>query len=486
VVTPGDGVVLNCTMSRRTVIGIACAAAALLAAAHPVSAKPYTLPQLIELARKGNPGVQAGGVAAQAMDEQAVEARRNWLPSGDLTSFVTAVPTINCVPPTADATGPVPTYSKPYATNCISTNITPTHDFASYIKGLNGVWFRSDLKIVQPLWDFGKISAGAAAAEAGAAALRQKQAATAGDVELNVSKAYWGVKLARDLLDALDEGSGYVDSAQKKIEEQLSAGSGSATVTDRLRLRTVRAELDARILETKRLADLAASGLKTLLGSEAPNDLEIDDAPFEPIDVQARPVTYYEQSAQQNRPEVRALDYAVKAKTALALLEKRREYPDLALVATGTYAIAPTVQSPDNAYFTNPFNSLSGGLAATLRIPLDLGPKLARASRTRIEAEEMDLRRQEAMGGISLEVRKAHSEVTEAAARVEVVHKGEKAGKAWITAVSQNFAIGIAETRDFSDALTNFFAMRARYLQAVFDLNVAVASLERATGTHAP
>ena len=90
------------------------------------------------------------------------------------------------------------------------------------------------------------------------------------------------------------------------------------------------------------------------------------------------------------------------------------------------------------------------------------------------------------MGGIALEVRKAHSEVTEAAARVEVVHKGEKAGKAWITAVSQNFAIGIAETRDFSDALTNFFAMRARYLQAVFDLNVAVATLERATGTHAP
>ena len=464
-------------MSCRTVIGIACVAAALLAAARPALAKPYTLPELIELARKGNPGIQAGGVAAQAMDEQILEARRNWLPSGDLTSFVTAVPTIRCRAPEGVNDDP---------DNCVSTNITPTHDFASYVKNLNGVWFRSDLKIVQPLWDFGKISAGAAAAEAGAAALRQKQQATAGDVELNVTKAYWGMKLARDLLDALDEGSGYVDSAQKKIEEQLAAGSGSATVTDRLRLRTVRAELDARILETKRLADLAASGLRTLLGSEAPNDLEIDDAPFEPAAVQPHAVTYYEQSAQQNRPEVRALDYAVKAKTALALLERRREYPDLALVATGTYAVAPTVQSPDNAYFTNPFNSLSGGLAATLRIPLDLGPKLARASRTRIEAEEMDLRRQEAMGGIALEVRKAHSEVTEAAARVEVVHKGEKAGKAWITAVSQNFAIGIAETRDFSDALTNFFAMRARYLQAVFDLNVAVATLERATGTHAP
>jgi len=464
-------------MLRRTVIGIASAASALLASAHPGLAKPYTLAELLDMAHKGNPGLHAGTVAAQAMELQAVEAKRNWLPSGDLTSFVTAVPDIHCVTPGTDPQAPAD------GEHCLTTNINPTHNFTSYITNLKGVWFRSDLKLIQPLWDFGKISAGTAAAEAGASALRQKQLATVYDVDLNVTKAYWGVKLARDLLDALDEGSGYVDSAQKKIEDQLASGSGSATVTDRLRLRTVRAELDARILETKRLASLAISGLRTLLGSEAPSEIEVDDAPFEPVEVTARPVTFYEQSAQQNRPEVRALEFAVKAKNALALLERRREYPDLALVLTGTYSTAPVIQSPDNAYFNNPFNTFSGGLVATLRMPLDLGPKLARADRMRVEVEETDLRRQEAMGGIALEVRKAHSEVTEAAERVEVVHKGEKAGKAWITAVSQNFAIGIAETRDFSDALTNFFAMRARYLQAVFDLNVAVAALQRATGS---
>jgi len=463
--------------SRRTVIGIACAGWALLAGARPGLAKSYTLAELLDMAHRGNPGLQAGNVAAEAMELQAVEAKRNWLPSGDLTSFVTAVPDIHCAPPGTDPQAP----GDPE--HCLTTNINPTHNFASYITNLKGVWFRSDLKLIQPLWDFGKISAGTAAAEAGASALRQKQLATVYDVDLNVTRAYWGVKLARDLLDALDEGSGYVDAAQKKIEDQLASGSGSATVTDRLRLRTVRAELDARILETKRLASLALAGLRTLLGSEAPNEIDIDDAPFEPLEVTPRPVTYYEQSAQQNRPEVRALEFSVKAKNALALLERRREYPDLALVLTGTYSTAPAVQSPDNAFFNNPFNTFSGGLVATLRMPLDLGPKLARANRMRVEAEETDLRRQEAMGGIALEVRKAHSEVTEAAERVEVVHKGEKAGKAWITAVSQNFAIGIAETRDFSDALTNFFAMRARYLQAVFDLNVAVASLQRATGS---
>ncbi|HEX2656625.1 MAG TPA: TolC family protein, partial [Polyangia bacterium] len=365
--------------------------------------------------------------------------------------------------------------------NCIATNALP-RDNPSLLTNLKGFWTRTDLKLIQPIWDFGKISAGVSAAQAGVSALREKQHAVASEVELNVRKAYWGRKLARELLDALDEGTGYIDEAQKKIEKQLAEGSGNATVTDKLRLRTVRAEVDARTLETKRLADLALTGLRTLIGAEAPEDLDVDEEPLEPLEVPEQPLTTYQDSAHQNRPEVHALEYAVKAKQALSDLERRREYPDLALVATGTFAYASSIDTPKNAFLSNPFNTLGAGVAATVRVPLDLGPKLARADRAVAEAEETEFRRREALGGIALEVRKAYSELTEAQARVEAVRKGEKAGKAWVTAVAQNFAIGLAEARDFSDALQAFFQMRARYLQAVYDLNVAVAALTRATG----
>jgi outer membrane protein TolC len=82
-------------------------------------------------------------------------------------------------------------------------------------------------------------------------------------------------------------------------------------------------------------------------------------------------------------------------------------------------------------------------------------------------------------------VRKAYGELTEAQARTEAVHKGERAGKAWISAVAQNFAVGLAEARDLSDALVAFFGMRARYLQAVYDFNIATSTLARATGAAA-
>jgi len=469
-------------MRRPSALAVAVVTGGLLMGlGHGVArAKAYTLPELLEAARRGNPGILAGAAATDAMQAQLLEAHRNAWPSGELTSFITAVPKIKCEY-AADISG------DPRLQHCVATESDPAHhNFADTFTKLSGPFTRTEVRLVQPLYTFGKIDAGVEAAENGVAAIRHKQAGAAADVELNIRKAYWGRKLARELLDTLDQGTSYIDEAQQKIEKQLADGSGNVTVTDRLRLRTVRAEIDARTLETKRLAELALTGLRTLLGSEAPADLDVDAEPLEPLEVPKRPVTHYEEAARLNRPEVLALGFAARAKHALSLLEERREYPDLALVATGSYAYAPSVDSPVNAFANNPFNGLGFGLAATLRMPLDLGPRFARTDRARAEADETELRRREALGGIALEVRKAFDEMTEAQSRVAAVQKGEKAGKAWVTAVAQNFAIGLAEARDFSDALQAFFTMRARYLQSVYDLNIAAAALTRATGAPVP
>jgi outer membrane protein TolC len=442
-----------------------------------VEAKKLTLPELLDQARAANPGLRAGASATEAMQAQVSEAWRNWLPSGDLLSVLSWSPNVRC----QDATG----MDHPGETqdmrerNCIQTsNAEASINTISF----NKVFTRTDVHLIQPVWDFGKISAGVAAARAGVDVAREREAGARADLELNVRRAYYGLKLARELIDTMEEGSGYIDDGQKKIDGDLAKGTGTATVTDKLRLRTVRAEVDARLLEAKRLAGLARDGLRALLGPDAPADLDIDDDPLEPVEVKSRPVTYYEDQARYHRPEVRLLDHAIRAKHALADLERRKAYPDLVLVGTATLAYAGGVDNPQNAFLSHYFNSTSAGVAAALRMQLDLGPKLARADRTVAEANEVEYRRTEALGGITFEVRKAYGELTEAQARTEAVHKGEKAGKAWVSAVAQNFAVGLAEARDLSDALLAFFQMRARYLQSVFDLNIAASALTRATG----
>jgi outer membrane protein TolC len=212
----------------------------------------------------------------------------------------------------------------------------------------------------------------------------------------------------------------------------------------------------------------------------------VDDEEFDALTVAAHPLAYYEEQARLSRPEVRTLDYAVKAERALANLERRKLYPDLMLIGQLSYAYAPTIDSPQNAFANNPYNGFGGGIAAAVRMPLDLGPKLARGDRTRAEADEIEARREEALGGVGYEVSKAFLELSEAETRLDEVRKGEKAGKAWVAAVSQNFELGLADSRDFSDALLQSFKMRTFALQAVYDLNVSAATLSRATGTAVP
>jgi outer membrane protein TolC len=440
-----------------------------VAVASPPSvwAKKFTLPQLLEMA-KGNPGLLATAAAVAASEAQVTEAKLTWLPQGDLLSILAPSPNIRCIE------------SQPGAGDCATTTAPEARlQDVSW----NRVFTRTEVKLIQPVFDFGKISAAIAAAEAGVVVARQKGAGARADIELNVRKAYYGLKFAREVIDMLDEGSGYVDDAQKRLEKDLAAGTGNVSVTDKLRMRTVRAELDSRILEAKRLQGIARESLRTLLGSEAQTDIDIDDDPFEPPEASHREIGYYEDVARANRPEVRLLEYAVKAKSALADLERRKEYPDIVLIATGVFALAQTVDDPKNAYYNHYFNSRAAGLAAALRMQLDLGPKIARARKVEAEAQEITHRRSEALGGILLEVRKTYTEAKEATSRVAAMEKGEKAGKAWISAVAQNFAVGLAEARDLSDALVAFFGMRTRYLQAVFDLHMARAALTRAIGS---
>ena len=437
-------------------------------------ARSYRLDEILDLARKGNPGLAAGEQATAGIEAQLLEANRSWMPSGELNSILTYAPSIHC----QDKDGNLSDQH-----NCVQTESVGANS-SGFLHSITpaGVFTRTELKLVQPVYTFGKISAGVAAAESGVKASQNRQFGLVADLELNVRKAYWGAKLASEILATLNEASGYLDTAQKKIEEELAEGSGDASVTDRLRLRTMRADIDGRILEAKRMADLAHVGLRALIGADAPVDLEVDADPLDALQVPDRPLKRYEDEARESRPEVKALDHMVAAKRALAQLESRRQYPDLVLIGTAAYAYTSSVDTPQNAYFNDPFHALGAGIAAGFRMPLDLGVKSARAAKLQAEAKEAEQKRREALNGIAFEVEKAHTELTEASKRTKVMQKGEKAGRQWIAAVAQNIAVGVAEAKDFSDALLAFFQARVRYLQSMYDYNMAAAALTRASG----
>jgi outer membrane protein TolC len=157
------------------------------------AAKTYRLDELLDLAKKGNPGLAAGTQATAIIEAQLLEAKRSYLPTGELNSMVAPTPAIRCQDPAN------PDGDKDWReSHCVQTSFTyTTSSWADAITQIRGVFTRTEVKLVQPVYTFGKISAGVSAAESGIKASQSKQFGLAADLELNVRKAYWGAKLAR-------------------------------------------------------------------------------------------------------------------------------------------------------------------------------------------------------------------------------------------------------------------------------------------------
>jgi outer membrane protein TolC len=158
----------------RSLTSLFLLSVATAAAPQTAWAKKLTLPQLLEMAR-GNPGLQANAAAISASEAQVTEAKLNWLPQGDLLSILAPSPNIQC------SMG---------VRNCVETT-SPEARITDV--SWNKVFTRTEVKLIQPIFDFGKISAGIDAAEAGVGVSRQKEAGARADIELNVRKAYYGL-----------------------------------------------------------------------------------------------------------------------------------------------------------------------------------------------------------------------------------------------------------------------------------------------------
>ncbi len=422
----------------------------------------YTLNQLIAFAQKNYPGVKAAEQAVVAMEAKLYQANWAWLPQGTAKGFMTLSPEIKCLDGVE---------------KCSQTN--NRLDVTDY--RVAGVYGRIDIEVGMPIYTFDKIGAAKRAATAGVEVTKAQVKVSKDTVERDVAKAFWGVKLAREILYTIDEGKEYLNKAQKRIEKDLDEGEGDATLVDLLRLKTFSAEIDSRTFEAKKLETLALASLTTLTGQKS-DSWDVDAKVIAPLEAEVKPLEAYLRTGHQNRPEIKLLNAAMQARQAAVDLEKARFFPDFLLVGSFGYAAAPT-DDPENAFFNDPFNYFGAGFGIAMRWKWDQVQQYGKYKVARAEASQDMAKREEALAGIDLEIKKTWVELNEASDRLTAAEKGSKAARKWLVATSQNLAAGLCEPKELTDALLAFFQLKLKHLQAVFDLNVGWQELKRVVGS---
>lgn len=415
-----------------------------LASAAPIK---LTLEQAISKALTGPKARMAEGDRAAAA-ARVTEADAARFPRIKITAFITASPEIDC--------------------QDIGCNTTDPQDYAF---DFSGVFGGGQIDVTQPLYTFGKIAHARSAARAGLAAQTALANEAAGDLAVDAAKAYWGAKLAREMGYMLDDG---IEQIDKALAAMTQGGDKDISIQDRQRVAVLLAEAKVQRADAKLGEDQALAGLRALVGIR---DADIDDAELAAVD--RKPPANLSGA---KRPQAKAARAGATAQDELAKMQAAYYWPDFALVGSGLVYGAQGVDNPPSVFANDPYNRRGAGLVLALQWTVEPWTVKARVDRANAEAAKAHAQADLAAMGANYDAQSALAEATNAYTKVTASAEGEKAARTWLASVLQADAVGAAEPKDFADAYIAWFQMRARWAQAVFQWNVGVVRLGRATG----
>jgi outer membrane protein TolC len=414
-----------------------------------------TLDQLVGRAQASQRAQMAAADrdAAAARVDEADAARWAKLTA---SAFVAPSPEIRCDEPT-----------------CIQTS--PDELALRFAGAFGGV----QASLTQPLYTFGKLGAARDAALAGLAAQGALADAAAADLAVDAARAYWGLKLARELRWMLEDGEEQIAKAVERLDERIAEGDAELTPQDRQRVDVLLAEARAQLADAKAGEGQALAAVRALAEDAA---ADIDEDPLEALAFEPAADEDAVARAEAARPEVRAARAGALAARRLADLEARYYLPDLAAIASITVTGAQGTDEPPGAFAHDPYNQLSGALALGLRWNLEPWTTRAKVKRARAGQRRAEALAKLAVVGAGLDARTALAEARGAHEKLVAAEAGEQAARSWLAAVLQAEAIGTAEPKDLADAYIAWFQMRARVVAAIFQWNVAAMRIRRAGG----
>ncbi len=438
-------------MTRPVLLTIA---AAFVAGVAHAQTNELTLAQCLHLALKQNPAILKAQQEIRRTYGLLVEARADILPhltaSGDYTQI-----------------DPAAIDRFPFG----GTNAAPVE-----FKNQERPW-SARIEASQLLYSGGRVTAGIRAARLGHQSAMLGFQRTVADTVLEVRKAFYRVLLAQQLVIVREQ-------SVKLLEQQLQDTQHRFEVGDVPRFNVLRAEVElanARppLIRAQNDLRLARETLVKLLAIDAPPQQE-----FTPIRFTGQ-LTY--------QPQTWELPAALT--NALARRPELQQAEKLAAVSTEEIKVALAGYQPqvsifggyrvyDSTFGDDLSDTVDGWYAGARASWAIFDGMLTRGKVTQARAKRLqaDLDVADTRRSIELEVRQAYSDYLQALELLQAQKKTVEQAEESLRLAEARFRAGTGTQLDVLSAQTALTDARTNEIQALYDYNVAVATLERATG----
>jgi outer membrane protein, multidrug efflux system len=340
---------------------------------------------------------------------------------------------------------------------------------------------RIELQALQPIYTWGRLDAASEAARAGLSARELLVQDTTAQVQFRVVQLYWGVSLTKRLLAVASDVRKAVAEAAARVDKALKEGDETIALADRYRVDVFRGVVEARAAEAQKGLELARIGLAATLGAD-PERLALKEAPLEPGAAAMPDRAAALAAAEQQRPDLRALDQAIAARDAEVKAEHAAAKPQFFIGAQFTYSYASNRDLQLNPWVSDYFNTLSLGAALGVRQDFAVPMLSARTQKAQSERAALARQRDGLARLVQVQVDSALAELRAAQARLSAAQGALGSGKALFRSTGLDFETGLVEAKTLIDAYAVYVETQVTAAQSAYDLLVSRARLAQVTG----
>lgn len=406
----------------------------------------YTLSEVIEFALKNNPKIIQSGKDVEIGTYGISEAKANKMPLLDFNGGVTRYRYASPITPISGSP--------------LNGSGFPEFDSNIYDFGVS---------FILPLYRGGRLDAGVTIAEIKKSIADDMFRMSRQELIYNLTNVYYKIYQLEKLLEANEASVRQLETHKKNVEFLLQVGTVPKVELLKTEVELAHAKQNAIVVRNgiESLYEL----LKTLMGIE---------------DINRKISIVHENLPTDKYP---AIEEAVNSAFSLrsdynAILKKRKVAEEKVKLAQGkrlpsVYLIGEYYErSGDSFEFKENWN-----LALRLSVPIfDGGLIRSEISKERKEMEKVSEEERILRLEIIREIKDAYLNIENAQKRIEVSLKAVETAKENLRIELLKFETGAGTSMDVIDAQTALLRAEADYLQAIYDKNIAIASLRKAIG----
>ena len=331
--------------------------------------------------------------------------------------------------------------------------------------------YKAGIVIRQPIFIGGQLNASRKASQFSKDALSQDKISIEQEITFQVTRAYRTAQLAEAFQDVAVEAVSLLEAHEHDVAILVEKGANPKI--DLLRTRTELANARKDLNGANNAVDLAHSALKNLLSISLEEFLLLTEPLGQSFRTKAELSSLTELALSQ-RPELFAMASKIAAAEQALKAAKGKYLPTIAL--EGRYE-----------YMEGDFRDLEGGDHWTVGIGAQLplwnwGKTAAKVREAGSQLTQVKIQRDKTKDRIRLEVRRAFLDLGKAEKNIEAAESALKTAEEAYRQARARYRAGEGTNIDVLDVRTALSRAEANHTQALFDYNVALATLSRAVG----